>query len=97
MNKIIAKIGSILTQTNAISEETKQFYESLDKDRKTEDCKIEQLIKDYHKIAEEEAENLDGKITVEEATGELKRMKNEKAQALMDSLSIFKKYFGRRD
>ena len=65
MNKIIAKIGSILTQTNAISEETKQFYESLDKDRKTEDCKIEQLIKDYLKIAEEEAENLDGKITVE--------------------------------
>ena len=65
MNKIIAKIGSILTQTNAISEETKQFYESLDKDRKTEDCKIEQLIKDYPKIAEEEAENLDGKITVE--------------------------------
>ena len=79
MNKIIAKIGSILTQTNAISEETKQFYESLDKDRKTEDCKIEQLIKDYPKIAEEEAENLDGKITVEEATCALKRMKNGKS------------------
>ena len=79
MNKIIAKIGSILTQTNAISEETKQFYESLDKDRKTEDCKIEQLIKDYLKIAEEEAENLKGKITVEEATCALKRMKNGKS------------------
>ena len=42
MNKIIAKDGSILTQTNAILQETKQFYESLDKDRKTEDCKTEQ-------------------------------------------------------
>ena len=58
--------------------------------------KIEQLIKDYPKIAEEEAENLDGKITVEEATCELKRMKNEKAQALMDSLSIFKKSWKKR-
>ena len=65
MNKIIAKDGNILTQTNAILEETKQFYESLDKDRKTEDCKTEQLIKEYPQIAEEEAENLDGKITVE--------------------------------
>ena len=40
--------------------------------------KIEQLIKEYPKIAEEEAENLEGKITVEEATCALKRMKNGK-------------------
>ena len=79
MNKIIAKDGSILMQTNAILEETKQFYESLDQDRKTEDCKIEQLIKEYPQIAEEEAENLDGKIIVEEATCALKRMKNRKS------------------
>ena len=62
MNKIIAKDGNILTQTNAILEETKQFYESLDKDRKTEDCKTEQLIKEYPKTAEEEAENWEGKL-----------------------------------
>ena len=79
MNKIIAKDGSILTQTNAILEETKQFYESLYKNRKTEDCKIEQLIKEYPKIAEGEAENLEGKITVEEATCALKRKKNGKS------------------
>ena len=66
MNKIIANNGDILTQTNAILEETKQFYESLDKDRKTEDCKTEQLIKEYPQIAEEETENLDGKRKVEE-------------------------------
>ena len=41
--------------------------------------KIEQLIKEYPKIAEEEAENLEGKITVEEATCALKRMKNGKS------------------
>ena len=46
---------------------------------KTEDCKIEQLIKEYPKIAEEEADNLEGKITVEEATCALKRMKNGKS------------------
>ena len=40
---------------------------------------IEQLIKEYPKIAEEEAENLEGKITVEEATCALKRMKNGKS------------------
>ena len=62
MNKIIAKDGNILTQTNAILEETKQFYESLYKNRKTEDCKIEQLIKEYPKTAEEEAENWEGKL-----------------------------------
>ena len=45
MNKIIAKHGRILTQTNAILEETKQFYESVYRNRKTEDCKTEQLIK----------------------------------------------------
>ena len=80
MNQIIAKDGSILTQTNAILEETKQFYESLYKNRKTEDSKIEQLIKKkYPKIAEEEAENLEGKITVEEAICALKRLKNGKS------------------
>ena len=79
MNKIIVKDGSFLTQTNAILEETKQFYESLYENRKTEDCKIEQLIKEYPKIAEEEADNLEGKITVEEATCALKRMKNGKS------------------
>ena len=45
MNKIIAKDGSFLSQTNAILEETKQFYEFLYKNRKTEDCKIEQFNK----------------------------------------------------
>ena len=79
MNKIIVKDGSFLTQTNAILEETKQFYESLYENRKTEDCKIEQLIKEYPKIAEEEADNLEGEITAEEATYALKRMKNGKS------------------
>ena len=78
-NNIVAKNGIILTQMNAILEETKQFYEFLYKNRKTEDCKIEQLIKEYPKIAEEEAGNLNGKITVEEATCALKRMKNGKS------------------
>ena len=41
--------------------------------------KIEQLIKEYPKIAEEEAENLEGKITVEEATCALSRKKNRKS------------------
>ena len=41
---------------------------------KTEKQKIVKL----NKIAEEEAENLEGKITVEEATCALKRMKNGK-------------------
>ena len=78
MNTIIAKDCSILTQTNAVLEETKQFYESLYKNRKTEDCEIEQLIKEHPKLAEEE-ENLEGKITVEEATCALKRIKNGKS------------------
>ena len=68
MNNITAKDGSFLTQTNTILQETKHFYGSLHVNRKTEDYKIEQLIKEYPKIAEEEAENLEGKITVEEAT-----------------------------
>ena len=34
MNKIIAMDGSFLTQTNAILEETKRFYESLYKNRR---------------------------------------------------------------
>ena len=42
---------------------------------KTEKQKIVKL----NKIAEEEAENLEGKITVEEATCALKRMKNGKS------------------
>ena len=97
MNKIIAKHGRILTQTNAILEETKQFYEFLYKNRKTEDCKIEQLIKEYPKIAEEEAENLEGKITVEEATCVLKRMKNGKKTGTDGFTVDFLKSFGRRD
>ena len=40
MNKIIVKDGSILTQTNAILEETKQFYNLL---MKTEKQKIVKL------------------------------------------------------
>ena len=40
MNKIIAKDGSILTQTNAILEETKQFHESLYKTEKQKILKL---------------------------------------------------------
>jgi len=40
MNKIIAKYGSIFTQTNAILEETKQFHESLYKTEKQKILKL---------------------------------------------------------
>ena len=48
------------------------------------------IIKEYPKLAED-AKNLEGKITAEEATCAQKRMKNGKAQALMESSSIKKK------
>jgi hypothetical protein len=79
MNKIIAKSGHTLTKTQDIVEETKHFYESLYENRKTEDCNIDEMVNEYPKLTEEEANDLEGKITVEEATHALKKMKNAKS------------------
>ena len=97
MNNITAKDGSFLTQTNTILQETKHFYGSLHVNRKTEDCRIEELIKEYPKLAEKGTKNLEGKITAEEATCALKRMKKGKSPGSDGFTVEFLKSFGRRD
>ena len=65
--------------------------------RKTEDCRIEELIKEYPKLAEKGTKNLEGKITAEEATCALKRMKKGKSPGSDGFTVEFLKSFGRRD
>ena len=66
--------------------------------KKKRNCRTEELIKEYPKLADEDAKNLERGIAVKEATCALKPMKNGgKAQDLMDLLSNFPKSFPRRD
>ena len=82
-SKIIPRVekdnGEIVTDQNDILKEAKVFYETLYKD-KYSTCTLEDLEKslrnyDFNRLSEHEKLDLEGEITVEEASLILKKMK----------------------
>ena len=62
--------------------------------RSVEDCAITDVIKDIPQLSDEEANSLEGEISLTEATEALKNMKNlKRVLVLMDLLLNFLKMF----
>ena len=97
MNKIVAKKWQHFDANECYYWRNKTVLWISHDNRKTEDCRIEELIKEYPKLAEEDAKNLEGKITAEEATCALQRMKKGKSPGSGGFTVDLKKSFGRRD
>ena len=84
MNKIIDSNGVEHTDTQDILNYQKQFYENLyDEIPVLENDSLNDILGDNEdKLLDEEAQNLEGKITYTELLHALKQMKNEKSPGL---------------
>jgi len=79
MTKLVKTNGVAITETKDIIEETKKFYSSLYENKPTEECIIHNMVRTIPTLSALEANNLEGMITVQEATDVLKKMKNGKS------------------
>jgi hypothetical protein len=105
-SKIIPKLvkdnGEIIQEQFEILNETKQFYEKLYSKPKhelnTADLHSELKFKDIPKLSEEEAVLLEGKITLQEASKTLQKMKANKSPGSdgfsTEFFKVFWKYLG---
>ena len=58
-----------------------------------EDCEIEEIVHTIPTLSDEEANNIEGKLTLEEATRALKNMKNNNSPGTDGFTSVFFKVF----
>ena len=79
MKKLITQQGKEVFNQNEISNEVGNFYETLYTKRIVENCEIADIVQNIPTLSNEEAKNIEGKITMEEATEALKTMKNKKS------------------
>ena len=79
MKKLITQQGKEVFNQNEISNEVGNIYETLYTKRIVEDCEIADTVQNIPTLSNEEAKNIEGKITMEEATEALKTMKNKKS------------------
>ena len=66
---------------NDILKEVKNFYEKLSQRRDVEDCDISQMVTEIPHLKDEEAERIDGEITLNEASMAFRNMKHSKSPA----------------
>ena len=79
MAKLNDKHGNVLHDQRDILMEVKGFYEQLYEEISIENCEIEELVNNMPCLDNEEAQTLEGNITLEEAGIALKNMKNSKS------------------
>ena len=72
------------------------FYERLYSDRQLEDCEILDLVEDIPTLTVQEKTSLEGKITLDEASVALKKMKNNKSPGSDGFTVEFFKFFWRQ-
>ena len=78
-----------------ILKDVKGFYETLYTKRNVEDCEIMNLVNEIPHLTTFEAEQLEGEITLEEASQALKNMKSFKSPGTDGfSAEFFKVFFG---
>ena len=73
------KDDNVLTDSNDILQEVKSFYEKLYKSRDVEDCEISQMVAEIPHLNDDEAERIEGEITLNEASVALWDMKHSKS------------------
>ena len=95
MNKIIDENGDEYTKTKDVLNCQKRFYENLYNDiNKIDDTHISNVLGENEtKLSDQEAENLEGEITLTELAQALKNMKNDKSPGLDGFTAEFFKFF----
>ena len=95
MNKIIDENGDEYTKTKDVLNCQKRFYENLYNDINIiDDTHISDILGENEtKLSEQEAENLEGEITLTELAQALKNMKNDKSPELDGFTAEFFKFF----
>ena len=79
MAKLTDKDDNILTDNNDILQEVNNFYEKLYERRDVEDCEISQMVTEIPHLNDEEAERIEGEVTLNEASMALRNMKHSKS------------------
>ena len=95
MNKIIDENGDEYTKTKDVLNCQKRFYENLYNDINIiDDTHISDILGENEtKLSDQEAENLEGEITLTELAQALKNMKNDKSPGLDGFTAEFFKFF----
>ena len=95
MNKIIDENGDEYTKTKDVLNCQKRFYENLYNDINIiVDTHISNVLGENEtKLSDQEAENLEGEITLTELAQALKNMKNDKSPGLDGFTAEFFKFF----
>lgn len=93
MFKLISHNGQTLSNTDDMLEETREFYQNLYAEKEIEIEDLDTYTPSLPKLSKDEAEDLEGEITLNEATLSLKSMKNGKSPGT-DGITVeFYKFF----
>ena len=95
MTSLVRDDQTEITDATMITEEIKTFYTNLYKSKENTnlDGEFSTLLRDLPKLTEEEAETLNGDLTLQEVSTALKNMKNNKSPGT-DGFSVeFYKFF----
>ena len=93
MTKLVGNNGIVLEKNTDIVREAEHFFKKLYEKKEQADCNIEEMIHDIPTLTEDEATNLEGQITLEEATLALKKMNNSKSPGSDGFTAEFFKFF----
>ena len=97
MNKLITNQGEEVCDEKEINTEVGKFYQKLYEKTIVEVCETEETVHTIPTLSDEEANNIEGKLTLEEATRALKNMKNNNSPGTDGFTSeFFLKCFGNR-
>jgi exonuclease III len=96
MFKLVTNDGSCLDRTEEMLIETKQYFENLYSERLVPEIDLREFSHTLPKLTDMEAEQLEGLITLEEASSALKNMTNGKSPG-SDGITVdFLKFFWKK-
>lgn len=93
MLKLRTEDGRVLSDTNEMLEETKRYYQKLYTEQKVQSPGITKYIDNLPKLTRLESDNLEGLITMGEASIALKNMQNDKSPGTDGMTVNFFKFF----
>jgi exonuclease III len=93
MFKLVTKDGTCLDRTEEMLVETKQYFETLYSERPVQEIDLQEYSQTLPKLTDMEADQLEGLITLAEASNALKNMTNGKSPG-SDGITVdFLKFF----
>lgn len=96
MFTLVTNDGTCLDRTEDMLAETKKYFETLYSERQVQEVDLQKFSHTLPKLTDEEADQLEGLITLEEASHALKNMANGKSPG-SDGMTVdFYKFFWRQ-